>query len=502
MISYVNSHNLRPTALESVNRFASRSEPVPDYPVAIVSPELIEAFSMQPAVAAGIVVPAAESVSEPEPEPALKQASAEVYRKSFVDQLKTAGRYNPKAMKRYVVIGIEEGKPVSLTAVDSDGIVRSEVDTLNDSAAGRLRLIISEKALATVGAKLKTDFLTIELTERQITGQHSNGNEFSFPECSLSITSGESVFSLPADSVDGIPESEKTGYSAVERLEHWNGKPFGATFAHSLTAEQVTESIRRTEYCIDSDSTRWALSGICLEFSSDQLTFAATDCRRLGIAENAAGILGTLPEDFSESVQYVLPFPAVVQLRELCSRIPADSAVCFAFSENEIVIESAAFSIRTLQVEGRFPRFREVYPKSTAVNVRFERKELLNAIESAAVVATDDSSRVDFRFYSNDSGELTGTSLHCESDELGKSNVPVLSVPAGNVSDLVNRKESGEVIDSGTDWSFDSKYVLQYLKSVKSERVYLGMNAAGSPAVFTDDDNSDAKYVLMPLRRD
>ena len=493
MINYVNSHNLRPTSRESVNRFAVRPEPAELVPVAVVSPELIQAFSMQPAVVAGIVVP-----SEPEPESGLKNASAEVFRKSFCDQLKTAGRYNPRGIKRWVILAIESGKPVQLTAVDSEGIVRSEVDTIGETA-GCARVIVSEKSLATVAGKLKTDFLMIHLDERTEIQTDSKGNKKTVPVCSVRIVSGESEFCLPAESVDGFPEIESG--TAFHAVKNWTDKPFGATFAQTVSAADVIESIRRVEYASDAESTRYALAGICLEFNVDQITFAATDACRLSIVEQPAGILGTMPEDFSATA-HVLPAVMVQQLSELAKRIPADSPICFAYSGTEFVIESAGFSIRCLMLEGRFPRFRQIVPTSSSVQITFSRKELIESIESAAVVRTDDCRGIDFRFYANESGELTGTSLHCESPELGKSNVPVNCRPSGNMSDRHLKNDSGEITERGESESFDVKYVLEFLKSTKTDCVHLAMNAAGMPAVFTDDSGLNAKYILMPLSRD
>lgn len=515
MISAINVHNLHSTAREIVGRYSAPNRITaaavePEFPVrAVISPEIAAAFGIQVVPGLIEISPAEIQPREPEPAPtaaaavipAESSAAVLISRTELRKTLQTAERFNAKCPSKHVIVEI--GSRTVITAVSVDGIVSQSIDGISGTtAAAAFPVAIDAKKAAALLGKIKTDCVTIQAKTIDI-------------DTVLTIQADSAEFSLPADPVSLTYDDSPSGPAA--RLDSWKTREFSPDFGLCVSAAEILDSLRRIEYAMDTDSTRYALGGINLAFcrgdnpDSFQVDFAATDSRRLGLQQRPAGIGFMGGNEFRES-SAVLCSAAVYQLMEILPRLNPDSAVWICFYDSkkangeaihnitDIVIESAdgEFSIRVPMVEGRFPRYRDVIPKSTNFQSVFNRRQLLNSIETAAAVCNDENRGMDFAW--DFRTEQRPFRLTAQSAEFGKSSVPVRCETCGNQPRPLNAEDSAE--DSETvpgivACTFDPKYIVEWLKTSDSENVSIGIDNTERAALFTDD--SAGVYVVMPL---
>ena len=144
------------------------------------------------------------------------------------------------------------------------------------------------------------------------------------------------------------------------------------------------------------------------------------------------------------------------------------------------MVRSPRATIYARLVEGRFPKWREVFPSRTdAVQIEVTVGPFYSALRQAAIVASEESRGIDFTF-GNGTLVLAGSTA-----EVGQSRV---ELPIAY---------DGEAITV----TMDHRFVADFLKVLDSEKlVTIDIQDGESAALFTTDDGYG--YVVMPLARE
>lgn len=244
---------------------------------------------------------------------------------------------------------------------------------------------------------------------------------------------------------------------------------------HELSARSLREMIRRTIFATDNESSRFALGGVLLELVADKITAVGTDGRRLAKMEVPAQSIGGHQ---SGDNMTIIPTKAM----QLIERALADSdaEIQLAARPNEVLVKSPRAIIYSRLVEGRFPRWRDVFPQRTGtVKIELNVGPLHSAVRQAAIVTSEESRGVDFTF---DAGTLV---LSGRAAEVGQSRIELPVSYDGPALSI----------------TLDPRYVSDFLRVLDAEKTFtLELKDAESAAVCTTDDGYG--YVIMPLARD
>jgi DNA polymerase-3 subunit beta len=268
-----------------------------------------------------------------------------------------------------------------------------------------------------------------------------------------------SEFKLPAENPQEFPS-----------VADFSEKAF-----HELSARALRELIKRTIFATDNESSRYALGGVLLEMAADKITGVGTDGRRLAKMEiPAQSIAG---HSSGESMT-IVPSKAMQLIERALS--DADAEIQVAARPNEILVRSPRATIYSRLVEGRFPKWRDVFPqRAGAVRIDLTVGPLYSAVRQAAIVTSEESRGVDFGF---EAGMLV---LSGRAAEMGQSRVELPIAYDGPAITI----------------SLDPRYVSDFLKVLDPEKVIsMELKDAESAAVCATDDGYG--YVIMPLARD
>ncbi len=151
-----------------------------------------------------------------------------------------------------------------------------------------------------------------------------------------------SEFTLPLENPDEFPN-----VLAFEEKKY-----------HEMPARFFREVVRRTSYATDNESSRYALGGVLIELTENELTAVATDGRRLAWQKGPAkSVAGHATGDNTT----IIPTRAM----QLIERALADNDdnIQLAARENDLLIRSGRATIYTRLVEGRYPKWRDVFPR-------------------------------------------------------------------------------------------------------------------------------------------
>lgn len=249
---------------------------------------------------------------------------------------------------------------------------------------------------------------------------------------------------------------------------------FGDEEYFAINAATLRRLIRRTIFATDTESTRYALGGIQIEFTPERVTLAATDSRRLAVVSGECKVVGSAP---LPATPPVVPSKAMTLIERSLGE--GEAEVQIAIHQNDIAVRSGGTTITSQLVQGRFPDWRRVVPTTFSAKIDMVAAQFYGAIRQAMIVTSEESRGVDFIF-------TKGTlKLASQAADIGQSKV---ELPISY---------DGEEVKI----TFDPRYVADFLKSLDSGSPFrFQLISHEDPAVLTTDD--DYTYVIMPLSRD
>lgn len=238
-------------------------------------------------------------------------------------------------------------------------------------------------------------------------------------------------------------------------------------FCYRIDQGVFREMLRKTCYAVSQDETRRVLNGVLMAFKDNKLTMVATDGRRLALVEHEI----EFPAE--AEAEMILPTKAVSELmRILCN----EGDLKIYAQKNQVVFELGTTMLSSKLIDGVYPNYRQVIPGLCEERVVIDRELLLSALRRVSVVTTDKSNATRLTFSAN---QLTISTNTPDVGE-GRDTVPV--------------KYAGKEVSI----IFNPEYVMDPLKNIDDDEVYLEMNDGHSPALLKC--NVPFLYVLMPLR--
>jgi len=238
-------------------------------------------------------------------------------------------------------------------------------------------------------------------------------------------------------------------------------------FCYRIDQGAFREMLKKTCYAVSQDETRRVLNGVLMAFKENKLTMVATDGRRLALVEHEV----EFPSE--AEAEMILPTKAVSELMRI---LGGEGDLKIYSQKNQVVFELGTSMLSSKLIDGVYPNYRQVIPGACEERVVIDRELLLSALRRVSVVTTDKSNATRLTFSAN---QLTISTNTPDVGE-GRDTVPV--------------KYAGKEISI----IFNPEYVMDPLKNIADDEVFLEMNDGHSPALLKC--NVPFLYVLMPLR--
>jgi DNA polymerase-3 subunit beta len=247
----------------------------------------------------------------------------------------------------------------------------------------------------------------------------------------------------------------------------------GLTHSFELSADTLRRLFDRTRFAISTEETRYYLNGIHLHAVEDgMLRAVATDGHRLARVEAA------LPEGAAGMPPIIVPRKTVAEIRKLIDDVDAEQIVEVALSNARIRFQVGRAVLRSRLIDGTFPDYERVIPQGNDKLMVVSPKELSDAVDRVATIATDKSRAVKL---SLDSGRLT---------------LSAVSPDAGRAVEELDVDYAAEAMEIG----FNARYILDMSAQIEGDEVEFAVADSGSPTLVRDPKDNSALYVLMPMR--
>lgn len=239
----------------------------------------------------------------------------------------------------------------------------------------------------------------------------------------------------------------------------------------NLPADLFKNMVKQVSIAISKDEARPIFNGILTEISNNGLKLVATDTHRLAYRSNTFKTKLQLKE--------IIPGKTLVEVSKL---LDPNNPVSICFDQNQVLFQTTNVSIISRIIEGQFPDYTQVIPSSYSTNIRLETRAFLNSLERASLLVRDSAQDKANVIKISTSGNYL----------IINSNAP----DVGKIHEKIPAHIEGEEIKI----SFNSRYLIDALKVIEDEEVYLQLTGSLSPGVIKPVSQDNYLYLILPIR--
>ena len=333
-----------------------------------------------------------------------------------------------------------DGNELSLKATDLD------MEIVDRVPAG-----VEQKGAATVPAHMLYDIVRKLPDGAEIALDSSSGQ-------TMALQAGRARFALQM-----LPDSDFPDLSPGE-LPH----------SFVVPAEVLRRLIDRTQFAISTEETRYYLNGIYFHVvgtgGDARLRAVATDGHRLAKAEVSA------PNGSTGMPGIIVPRKTVGEIQKLLE--DPQSEVKISLSDTKIRLSIGDLVLTSKLIDGTFPDYERVIPKANDKELKVQKADFERAVDRVSTISAD-------------RGRAVKLSLADDKMVLAVNNPD-----SGSATDELPVGYGAEPLEIG----FNSKYLLDIAGQLTGDEAVFRLADPGSPTLIQDPAESDALYVLMPMR--
>lgn len=239
----------------------------------------------------------------------------------------------------------------------------------------------------------------------------------------------------------------------------------------SFKTKDISTAIDKTLYCVSTDETRYHLNGVFCEKRDSYVRFVSTDGHRLSYVE-----IGGMEEfDLPEGI--IIPRKGLSEIQRLISTEDEDE-ISIAIHPPRVLIQYGSFLLSIRLIEGQYPNYQRLLPKSSKIKVEIDKEALIQALKRVSILSSLQSKNVKFQW---------------EKEKL---------ILAANHPDFGDAKEDVPLItssSSGFSIRFNARYVLDSLLHTPGDTVVWKMTDSSSPGVIQTKKVKGAS-IIMPMK--
>lgn len=273
----------------------------------------------------------------------------------------------------------------------------------------------------------------------------------------VTIRSGKAEFSLNGQDADEYP--------LLPQVETDN--------SFQMPTDLLKYMIKQTVFAVSSMETRPILTGVKFTLGKGKLNFTATDSHRLASRD--------VPIDAGELEfsNVVVPGKSLNELNKILD--DTEEMVEISVTENQILFKTEHLNFLSRLLDGNYPETSRLIPTQSKTTIFTKTKELIQAIDRAALLAKEDRNNV-VRLTTLDNNMIE---IMSNSPEIGHvtEEVPIQSM-------------EGEELKI----SFSSKYVLEGLRAIHADEVKIEFTGAMRPFIIKPINGDEILQLILPVR--
>jgi DNA polymerase-3 subunit beta len=288
-----------------------------------------------------------------------------------------------------------------------------------------------------------------------------------FPDQPLTFkTEGESTIEISSD-------------QGKYDMTFYNGEEFPKAVSLSAPSNTVipagilSTAISKTIFAAGNDDLRPVMSGVFFQFSSESLTFVATDAHKL-VKYSRTDVTA------NESAEFIMPKKPLNLLKGILNGADSDVAIDYNNSNAKFTFDNFVLVCRL--IDGKYPNYEAVIPKENPNTLTVDRASFLNSVKRVSIFSSKTTHQIKLK--------MAGTELNISAEDLDYAN---------KADERLSCDYQGDDMEIG----FNSRFLSEMLNNLNANDVLIEMSLPNRAGILTPIDGTDegeqVTMLVMPV---
>ncbi len=288
-----------------------------------------------------------------------------------------------------------------------------------------------------------------------------------FPDQPLTFkTEGESAIEISSD-------QGKYDMAFFSGEEFPKAVSLSAPSSTVIPASILATAISKTIFAAGNDDLRPVMSGVFFQFSSESLTFVATDAHKL-VKYTRTDVTA------NESAEFIMPKKPLTLLKGILNGADSDVTIDYNNSNAKFTFDNFVLVCRL--IDGKYPNYEAVIPKENPNKLTVDRASFLNSVKRVSIFSSKTTHQIRLK--------MAGTELNISAEDLDYAN---------KADERLSCDYQGDDMQIG----FNSRFLSEMLNNLNSNDVLIEMSLPNRAGILTPIDGTDegekVTMLVMPV---
>ena len=240
-----------------------------------------------------------------------------------------------------------------------------------------------------------------------------------------------------------------------------------------ISADILATAISKTIFAAGNDDLRPVMSGVFFQFSTESLTFVATDAHKL-VKYSRTDVKA------DETAEFIMPKKPLNLLKGILAGSEDTVSIEYNDSNAKFSFENSVLICRL--IDGKYPNYEAVIPKENPNHLTISRNQFLNSVRRVSIFSNKTTHQIRLK--------IAGAELNISAEDIDYSN---------KAEERLTCDYQGDDLQIG----FNSRFLSEMLSNLNADDVQLEMSMPNRAGILTPIDGLDegetVTMLVMPV---
>jgi DNA polymerase-3 subunit beta len=239
-----------------------------------------------------------------------------------------------------------------------------------------------------------------------------------------------------------------------------------------VPSQVLATAISKTIFAAGNDDLRPVMSGVFFQFSTESLTFVATDAHKL-VKYTRTDVTA------DETAEFIMPKKPLNLLKGI---LGSSEEVTIEYNDSNAKFTFDNFVLVCRLIDGKYPNYEAVIPKENPNKLTVDRASFLNSVRRVSIFSSKTTHQIRLK--------MAGTELNISAEDLDFSN---------KADERLSCDYQGDDMQIG----FNSRFLSEMLNNLSSSEVLIEMSLPNRAGILTPIDGTEegeqVTMLVMPV---
>ena len=235
----------------------------------------------------------------------------------------------------------------------------------------------------------------------------------------------------------------------------------------------LATAINKTIFAAGNDDLRPVMSGVFFQFSTENITFVATDAHKL-VKYSRTDVTA------NQTAEFIMPKKPLNLLKGILAL--SDETVTIAYNDSNAKFIFGNSILICRLIDGKYPNYEAVIPKENPNQLTIGRNQFLNSVRRVSIFSNKTTHQIRLK--------IAGAELNISAEDIDYSN---------KAEERLTCDYQGDDMQIG----FNSRFLTEMLGNLESDDVLLEMSLPNRAGILTPvdglDEGENVTMLVMPV---